>query len=788
MSAATAQDQLTEWPELDLPEQETTRSRPRLHWAPPLTMLAVVLAGILAPLVRAPNFYYWDDTASASVSAWRHIGDSLLAGHLPLLDLDLWRGGNYAAEAAFGLYNPLLLALYAGTKPIDDLIVVAVVFKAFFFLTMALGAYLVSRQYGARPWIAAIVGTMLPMSGFTLWMDGAAWVTGLTVTALTPWVWYTAKRAAEGRGSLGWAVVAGYLCASAGNPYGLVSTALVFAAVIVEALVRRRFRPARGLVVAGAAVGLLSVATYLPFVLTSSVSFRAGSGMANDEFLSPNLTDLLGMSSPSFQPSIKFYTWSMLTYPATYLSWLVVPLLPWLRWSTLRDRGRLLAGPYLFGGLYLLLLIGPSQIWFFRWPLRLIPYFFLAVVIVFAVVLSAGLARSRVKLRLALSAAAVGIGFWTAWSDVPQQWDRHAASALVVAVLVGLVLWAARRSHRLMALVAMGGTLVVLAVQLAWMPINYNVISYGFPRSEKDMQARFADYKPGLTVQIASIDLAVAANDPDGVYRDVLFGSMYAAAGVESTTAYSGVGFTAFDHTLCMKYQGAACADAWKTLWLKPAGSQVVLADLLRAQRVVVERTLLDTRQATPPPGWRLASSTTYVDVWERTEPLPWPQGRVSDTSGPLTVVSDQRTGDVGERVQVQRTGSGAARVTFARLAWPGYTASIDGHPAAVRQGPAGLLQVDVPDGVGGGTLTVSWAPPGEKISIGAAGLGLLATVLLVGTELVNRRRRRTRSAALDDRLDDHLDDHELDDELDAHDPVGSAGGREGLRRGTWEH
>ena len=60
------------------------------------------------------------------------------------------------------------------------------------------------------------------------------------------------------------------------------------------------------------------------------------------------------MSSPSFQPYVKFYTWPMLTYPALYLSWLIVPLLPWLRWSNLREQGRRLAAIYLFGGIYLL--------------------------------------------------------------------------------------------------------------------------------------------------------------------------------------------------------------------------------------------------------------------------------------------------------------------------------------------------------------------------------------------------------------------------------------------------
>ena len=131
-------------------------------------------------------------------------------------------------------------------------------------------------------------------------------------------------------------------------------------------------------------------------------------------------------------------------------------------------------------------------------------------------------------------------------------------------------------------------------------------------------------------MQIASIDLAVASNDPDGVYRDVLFGSMYATADVESTSAYSGVGFNAFDQSLCFNYQGATCADAWPALWEKPKGSNVVLADLLRAQRVVVQSASWWTRAGIrPPPAGGLAHSTRYVDVWERTDPLPRPDGGV---------------------------------------------------------------------------------------------------------------------------------------------------------------
>jgi hypothetical protein len=710
-------------------------------------MLGAVLLGICAPLLRVPTFYYWDDTAGASVGAWRHTADALLEGRLPLLNLELWRGGNYAAEAAFGLFNPLLLGLYVGTKPIDDLAIAALVIKGFMFLAMALGAYLVCREYGVRPWIAALAGTILPLSGFTLWMDGAAWVTGLTVTALTPWVLWTGRRAADGRGSLLWAVLAGYLCASAGNPYGLLSTGLVFAALILDVLMHREIRRVWGLVVAGVAVALLAVGTYLPFVLSSSVSYRAGSGTYNDEYLSPGLSDVLGLSSPSLQPYVNVFGETVFSFPALYLSWLVMPLLPWVRWSVLREQGRRLTAVYALGVVNLLIVVGPSQIGFFRWPVRLVPYLWLSVVVIFAVLLSAGLHRSRTRQRWVLTVSVVFAGFWLAWSDLPVQWDRHLFSAVMVMVLLVVVVRAARHSQRLLALTAMGGTLVVLVVQLSWMPMNSNVLDYRFPRSEAAMEESFADYRPGLTVQIADVH-RVESDDlrAEKVYQDMLFGSMYAVAGVESLTAYSGVGFNVLDAEQCVAYQGSTCRDAWKSLWDEPPGSDVVLADLLRVETVVVQREMLRTRADNGPRGWELSERTEYVDVWRRTAPLPWTEGRLSDVSGPVTVTSDERTGDVGETVDFRRDGSGAAELTFARLAWPGYTAEIDGRQVPVEQGPAGLLTVEIPDNIEDGTLTLAWSPPGTTVSLAAAGLGLALAAVLGLTE--RRRRRAARTSA----------------------------------------
>ncbi|MDQ3735195.1 MAG: hypothetical protein M3400_14585 [Actinomycetota bacterium] len=715
----------------------------------PLAMIGTVLVGLVLPVIRNPIFYYWDDTAGASLPAWRVTGQALLDGRLPLLNLELWRGGDFAAEAAFGMYNPLLLILYLLTGPFDDLALVAMIIKVPFFLLMAVGAYLLCRDYGSTKWPAAVIGAALPLSGFTLWMDGAAWVTALVVTALTPWVWLTARRALYGRGSLVWVVVAGYLCASAGNPYGLVSAGLAMAAVGVEALAMRRARRIIGLAVAGVSFLLLSVATYLPFVLSASVSYRADSRTLNNEVLSPGLSDLLGMSTPSFTPYVTGFGTPFLTFPALYLAWFVLPLLPWLRWSTLRAAGRRLTAIYAFGGIYLMLVLGPSQIWFFRWPIRLLPYLYLALGVLFALLLSRGLDRSHVRVRASLSVAIVLFGGWLAWSDYPDHRNWHIAGSLLVIALLAAYLRIGRTGSRAGGLALLLGSLVVLTLQLDRMPGNNSVLNYNFPRSEAVLQDRFEDRYQGMTVQIADGQTLESDRRPDGAYQDLLFGSMYAVAGVESLTAYSGVGFTAIDRELCIRYEGSTCPEAWEALWREPPGAREILADLLRVETVVVQNGFVDDR-TDPPPGWQQDERTEYVTVFTREDPLRWPDGRLSAVDGEIRVEQDSMVGQVGERVSFDSAQAGDELI-FARLAWPGYSAAIDGTAVDVEEGPAGLVTVVIPEGISSGVLTLDWSPPGRTLSVVSATTGAVLAIAILGYELVVRRRRGSQGSSYGD-------------------------------------
>ena len=131
------------------------------------------------------------------------------------------------------------------------------------------------------------------------------------------------------------------------------------------------------------------------------------------------------------------------------------------------------------------------------------------------------------------------------------------------------------------------------------------------------------------------------------------------------------------------------------------------MADLLRLETVVVQNDLPGVADVAVPDGWRVAERSAAVTVLRREATLPHPQGRLSDA--PVgTVVADDVSAARGEVVRI--TDGPGGTLTFARLAWPGYTARVDGAELPVRQGPAGLLTVDVP--AGAHELTLAWSPP----------------------------------------------------------------------------
>lgn len=723
-----------------------------------LGVVAVIVAfAAQLPVLKTHLFYYYDDTSSVIIPGWRLIGEQLLQGRLPLLDVDTWLGGNFAGEAQFGLFNPLTMANALLVALLPDLAVAAILIKTEFLVVLATGVYLLAREYGARRSAAAVAAIALPFSGYTLFWDAQAWITNLIAFSLTVHTWWTLRRFARGRLHPIVPLVVAGLTTTSGSPYSVLGVLVVVAAVVIERLVNRELRAAIGAAVIGLAAGLMAAIVFLPLLGMQPVGTRQAGGVYNTGQLVPALGQLLNMSTPTYVP--RLYTFGPASTPIAYLAWFVVPLLPWFAWSALRQfRAR--AGIAVLGVAYLGLTLAPSNLWMFRWPARLIEYLFLAVILVVALLLSAGLRTDNAVRRGLGSAGLILLSTYLVWADRPDQARRAAEAALVVGALVLAVVLAARHRGRLVTPTLIAGTLAILVLQLNWFPRNQDITPWQFPHNVAQMRADFADRSDGNTFIIANSFAKVRGADkqPGKAWREVLFGNASHVAGMDSLNAYTGMGNRDFGAALCMEYEGSVCDDAYRKVFATDPATGVPLADLLRLRTVtLLNAQVPGTLQPTPellrdqpyafnlalaPPGWQTADRGTYATVIRRTAALPHPEGRVSWTSPGLTVTADRAEPEAEE---IRYTGGG--RVVVAALAWPGWHASVDGRYLPVATGPAGLIQVDLPAGAGESTLKLWFVPAGLRTGVELLAVGLLIGAAYCTYHTVRVRRRRVLAA-----------------------------------------
>ncbi|SHN74174.1 hypothetical protein SAMN05660350_02168 [Geodermatophilus obscurus] len=703
------------------------------------------------PFLQRHTFYYRGDNPESFVPLWHQFGERLRSGQWPPMDPAGWSGGNYAAEAAYALWNPVQLLDYVLVSLFDDLAAAAAVVQIQFLALLGMGAYLLFREYGACRVAAVVVALGVPVMGFTLFYEASGWPAGLMAFTWVTWFWWAARRQSRGHLLPVVPFVFGALGMTTGNPYAALGMVVVLAGIAAELLARREHRRLGGLVLTGACVGATAALVFLPLVGTLPVTERQQVAMlANDTFLVPQLGDVAASSAPTYVPAILNWGGALVErLPSTYFLWFALPLLPWVRWHGWRRPDRPVTSALVAAAVFGVLALGPSNLWLFRWPIRLIEYLYLALAVVLALLLSAGLAGDRIRARTLTTVAVVAAGGYLSFAVRPDVVLMHVVAALVVLVLVLLAVAAFhRRGPVLSAAVLVVGTALVVTYQSGQLPLPPPeqpdaaddadaVVSLPTPVSITEVRERTSAYR-GTVLQLASraSPVTVPARPPG----DLLFGNEPLMSGHESIVRYSGMGFAEFVDALCMDYRGQVCPEALDRA-LRPAGATgVPLVDLLRVQTLVIDARLFPGPAAGPPPdGWSVAARDDLRTVWVRGPTVGY-DGRLSWVSPGVEVLSDAGTG-VREEVRFQAARPGT--LVFARLTWPGYTATLDGRPVRVLDGPAGLLTVAVP--AGRHVLEVDFRSPGS--SVGAAALGVAALVTL-GQSVVwavggHRRRRR---------------------------------------------
>lgn len=724
-----------------------TTSAPASRRLPPDGLLAVGVAVYVAVLgaiaaVAGHHFFYVGDNPESFIPLWHHFGAELRAGRWWTMEASGWMGGNYAGEAAYAQWNPPLLLAYVVLSFFGDLAVGASVIMIAMLALLGSGAYLLMRNYGAAKAPAFALAGALPVTGFTLFYEAAGWPAGLAAFVGVTFFWLAVRKQVTGNWPPIVTFVFGYLAVTTGNPYALLGILIVLAAAFAELLFARRGREAWELVITGALVGATALLVFLPLLGVQPVTVRQQlAGIVNDTFMVPDLGDLAGASTPSYLPTITNWGGAVVeSLPSTYLAWFALPLLPWIRWRalwyTLRSRSSLLV----IAGVFAVAVVGPSNLWLFRWPIRLIEYLYLALLIVMSIAITQGLAKSNARKRAWASALIVAAGAFLAIAATPGGAKIHLVSLVLVGgSLLGLGFAWRRRGTTWAMGVVLAGTLLVTGFQTLAYPRGTPTIVV--PSNLAEMAARATSYE-GTVLQLAEQRLT----GPEAINSAaVLFGNLSAALPYESINRYSGISYRAMSEALCIDYKGVTCPETYNRLWQPVERTTGDYADALGIGTLVIHRdSLPDVVEDGPPEGWREVESDDVRVVWVRDTPLV-ENGRVTGTSAGVTA-SSITSSETSEMVDVDATQAGY--VTFARLAWPGYAVTVDGVTEDYLVSDEGLLQVAVP--AGESRISLTYTAPGLMTGwIATGGAALLALVL---TPIWYRSRRNHGAAGPEDR------------------------------------
>lgn len=682
--------------------------------------IAVVLFTI--PYLIYPFFYYIGDAPESFVPFWYHIGEQIRAGQFPLMDPAGWYGGNYVSEGEYSLWQPVQVANYVIVSLFDDLAAASAFVMIEFLALLAMATYLLCRVHGASRVPSVVIGLAVPACGFSLFYAASGWPAETFALVWVAWFWWAIRRFIDKQTSPIVPVIFGVLGATTGNPYALLFMLLLMIAIGIELLVRKQYKTLVHTAIIAACSAATGALLFLPFLAVMPVTVRQDLAMiANDRFMVPGVSDLLASSSPTYLPAIVNWGGAVReTVPSTYFLWFAIPLLPWLRFDKIKH----LLSVFVFAGLVGTLLLGPSNLWFFRWPIRYVEYFYLIAGVLLAVAMSSGLARDKIRTRLIWSGALIAGGAYMAAAATPKYAVKHLAATVLVAGFFAAALWVQqKRGFKAFGAVLLAGTAAVVTFQAWRLPVADRSVAVEPPRSVSVMKA--ASPGEGTILQLSAQG---PVSRQDYATGKLSFGNESALRGRESVNRYSAISFQVFGQALCMDYKGAVCPEAYQALWKKVDGTDVQFVDAMRVRTLILQKSLLPN--VTPPAGWRVVENNDRRQVWTKDKASELP-GRVSGVTSGVTVQSSDSTFDA-ETVKYSAAGNNG-KLLFARLNWPGYTATVDGKDVEVKTTKEGLISVDLPSG--SHELKLSYTPPGLKsgavITISAILLALVHAVVL---------------------------------------------------------
>ncbi|WP_298229719.1 hypothetical protein [Gryllotalpicola sp.] len=720
------------------------------RWILPIAAAAALGIVTAIALVKLhPASMPFDDALNAGIPTWHEVARQIASGQLPILTTRSFQGGNFATNIANGEFHPLLLGGTLLTLVFSSPTRVIVGFGAASIAVVALGGYVLGRQLGLRRSLSAFLGFTVGMAPLLLYMYVGNWGTGAAGSASLVWSTAMLIRAVRRPGAWNLLLLAGtvFTVMLSGWPNAWLSFAIIAVVTAVVALTDRTLSGSTGrsrlslVARVGSAIalgGIVALPQITEYLANSSLFSRSARWSDTQNTAVPNLSLLFGFPLPTASDWWNWfdYGYSYWAIPFGFVSLIGIVAVFFVRW-----RREMLRGTWFRWALVLLVAFAvccelPYQVASMVMPFRFLPVFGLFAAVLIALLLEYGeFVWSPKRVAAAATALAIATAYFVFRIPVPagggvQRILESCALAMgVIVLLVALRSVPARRW--ILVVLAIGGSAFVLAVTPAIGTSGYlrwTTLPIG------------TDLKAPLPASDAGFVLHVGA---DGIYQngvwDGYWSSRYLLSDVPILNGYDPVGQRAFAKAMRTETHGLVSTKAIDFLSEPSSSGTGCKFDDYRVSSVITLAGPVGGKHAELEAcGFALVATHAGTALFHKVQPLE--AGTVSTASAGIELSSPTLVSELDEKVHVTASGSDGV-VNFARMWWPGYSATLDGRQLVVSATDGMLVTVHIPAGAEG-TVELRYWPSTWHWALPVAFAALAALlVLAIGVGLIDRRR-----------------------------------------------
>lgn len=736
----------------------TIKQRLRNSWQSTFGAIVLIVAIVtifsLIPFLFFDRFYFLDDTQRGAIGQWYEVGKLVMQGQLPIFNVAAQGSGNYLGEGQWGTFSPLVWLISVIVYYSSNFLTFATIFKIVLLNILGVGSFLLARSMAVQKPYAIIYGIVTPFVGFTMFAGASSWVTDLMVSAFFPWFWWALRRFLNKNTGPVLAFVVGYSIITVGYVFGTIMLITVMLGDFIAAIVMKNWSYLRRIVLLGISLAATTIAVYLPGIAISPVTMRSGSGITNDNFFSPNLSDLLFSFSPIGYPELSsWWTTSSVTYmPWMYIGWLVL-LFIFLDYRNVKNiivNNKTIFIQWLVPTLItFFLLFGPSNIGPLRYPVRMMAYFGQLMLLLLILLLSrVGLKFD--KSRLWFLAGITFLGTFLEFSNTPARIESSLATNVIIALFVAALAYIGSGAKILkfksFLVRVKKPTLVILSVAILATGFSMLVQQRTIGRNNDSIQQQHITYKytdfqmPAKKSDILKMSKKFQGNTVVlGNDDHIIVGNDWYITKNDSMNVYTPVGFKEFSADFRGGEPTHVPVEHYAKLFKKDKQTQLPLADLLSVDTVAVGnegdrkvyRNLIKHKNV--PAGWQVTSHDQYYVVIQR-EKINNNVGGVVWSSIPQVTEIKNSNYEVTIKVPAHRD---EGKVVFSRTAWPGYHV-IGGQAKLAKPLRGYLTQIKIPASQKEQTITLQFEPPLFKASVGLIAFAVaLILVWSIGREII---------------------------------------------------